>query len=539
MAALLTKLLASSPLRKLLTLAPLLVLAPAGVSHADDHVVLGYAAIMHGTQGGAGRGIAADSWGNTYTTGTFSGTVDFDPGSGTAYFTSTGNADVFIQKLDRSGNLEWVSVLAGAAIKSAEAIAVGSLGCITITGWYEGTVDFDPGVGEFELTAANRSSFVQKLDADGNLLWVRSISATRSAYGFGIDIDDEDNVYVTGSFWGLADFDPRANAATIRISDYYDLFVLKLDSMGHLVWVKSVGGTEWESGSDIVVDDSGNVYVTGGFQQSVDFDPSPAAARLHSIGENDIFVLKLDTDGDFIWARAMGGLDSDHGNGIAVDESHNVYTTGTFWGTSDFDPGPGAHNLTSQNVSAAFVSKLDPEGRHVWAHSVGNTGRAITLDANGAVYAIGHARGWFDWDPGQGTSVSYAVSGIFLWNLSSHGDFVWAESKRHLGAGAIAVNKLGDVYSTGGFFGGVDFDPNADLNRISSTGDTDAYVWKLVQLDRFDIDHSGSVNTIDLQYVVNAILQLPVPDNFTTDVNGDERTEITDLFEVLDIILSQ
>ena len=130
---------------------------------------------------------------------------------------------------------------------------------------------------------------------------------------------------------------------------------------GDFEWAKGMGGTSDDVGNAIAIDAAGNVYTTGGFYSTVDFDPGAGAFNLASIGNRDIFVSKLDSSGNFVWAKRMGGTDYDKGNAIAVDAAGNVYTTGNFYSTADFDPGAGAFNLTSAGNWDIFVSKLSPD----------------------------------------------------------------------------------------------------------------------------------------------------------------------------------
>ena len=154
----------------------------------------------------------------------------------------------------------------------------------------------------------------------------------------------------------------------------------------------------WASG--VAVDGSGNVYTTGFFEGTADFDPENVTAgdTLVSAGGSDIFVSKLDSAGNFVWAKQMGGGDDDQGHGVAVDGSGNVYTTGHFRSTADFDPGTGVFDLMSSRPEAGpsldlFVSKLDSAGNFVWARQMGGTGsdqgEDVAVDDRGNVYTTG------------------------------------------------------------------------------------------------------------------------------------------------------
>lgn len=134
-----------------------------------------------------------------------------------------------------------------------------------------------------------------------------------------------------------------------------------------LEWAKQMdgGGTGRGYGRSITADATGKVYTVGYFSNTVDFDPGAGVLNLTAPGGGgfpDIFIVKIDPDGNLIWAKNMGGTSRDEGYSIAVDASGNVYTTGYFAGTSDFDPGPSVFNITSAGEDNIFVSKLDASG---------------------------------------------------------------------------------------------------------------------------------------------------------------------------------
>jgi hypothetical protein len=156
-----------------------------------------------------------------------------------------------------------------------------------------------------------------------------------------------------------ADFDPDP-AVTFALTSAggYDTFVSKLDTHGNFVWAKRMGGTSGNYGYSVAVDGAGNVYTAGYFEDTVDFDPDPAVTfALTSAGTADIFVSMLDTHGNFVWAKRMGGPSGDHGYSVAVDGAGNVYTTGHFQDTADFDPDPSVTlPLTSAGGADVFVA---------------------------------------------------------------------------------------------------------------------------------------------------------------------------------------
>jgi hypothetical protein len=340
---------------------------------------------MGGSRDDQGKGVALDGDGNVYTTGSFAGTVDFDPGPGVFNLTSAtgegfvpGLDDIFVSKLDSAGNFVWARQMGGPLPDEGNGLAVDGSGNVYVIGSFKGSADFDPGPGVFNLGAGGDDIFVSKLDSSGNFVWARQMDGTRS---YGVAVDGGGNVYTTGAFRGTADFDPGPGVFALHSAGSDDIFVSKLDSAGNFVWARRMGGTAFghaEWGIDVAVDDDGNVYTTGLFA-STDFDAGPGTVNLAAAGTFDMFVSKFDSAGNFVWARQMGGSGDDQGKGVALDGDGNVYTTGSFVGRVDFDPGPGVFALHSAGSDDIFVSKLDSAGNFVWAGQMG--GRAGWLAA--------------------------------------------------------------------------------------------------------------------------------------------------------------
>ena len=327
--------------------------------------------------------------------------------------------------------------------------------------------------------------------------WGKSIGSTFADYGNSVAVDASGNVYTTGAFsWVDADFDPGPAVFNLFSFNAEDIFISKLDANGDFVWAKAIGGLSNDNGNSIAVDDSGNVYVTGLFTGTVDFDPSGSSTFNITSNNfsNDIFVLKLNSSGNFVWAKAMGGPSNDYGFSIALDASGNVYTTGVFSGTADFDPGANSFNITTAGFNNIFISKLDNAGNFVWAKGMlGSTycwGQSVNVDASGNVLVTGRFDGTVDFDPGAGTFNLTAAGGydIFIAKLDNAGNFLWAKgiggTSQDVGY-SIAADALGNVYTCGEFFGTADFDPGAGTFNMTSAGSLDAFVVKLSNSGNF------------------------------------------------------
>ena len=180
------------------------------------------------------------------------------------------------------------------------------------------------------------------------------MGGSSSDYGQSITIDVSGNVYTTGAFSDTIDFDPGTGIHYLNSAGSFDAHILKLDALGNFIWAKNMGGAYGAGGYSLALDFSGNVYTCGGFLDTADFNPGIGYDTLISNGANDIYLSKLDTNGNYIWSKNMGGGSSDIGLGIAVDAYENVYATGYFGGTAWFDT---STYLTSDGFNDIFLFK--------------------------------------------------------------------------------------------------------------------------------------------------------------------------------------
>ncbi|MBU0487067.1 MAG: SBBP repeat-containing protein, partial [Bacteroidetes bacterium] len=420
---------------------------------------------------------------------------------GTFNLTAIGIRDIFISKLDADGNFVWAVQLAGEDNEYSRAIAVDAAGNVYTTGSFLDTVDFDPGPGTYNLIAmpGHENVFISKLDADGNFVWAKQIGdpvglpGVHWNYGRAIAVDATGNVYTTGNFFSTSDFDPGAATYNLTSAGNDDIFISKLDAAGDFVWAKRMGGIGGDKGISIVVDALGNVYTTGNFQETSDFDPGGGSFNLTSDGWDDIFISKLDVGGNFVWAKQFAGMSNNYGFAIAVDENENVYSTGNFNGTTDFDPGTAIYNLTANGNPDIYISKLNAAGDFAWAKRIGANsysgtegGYGITV-VDGFVYTVGDFGNAADFDPGPGEHWLTSTGGddVFICKLDTLGNFVWARNyggttDSDMGL-SIAVDANGFVYTSGYFQNTADFDPSSRTFELTSTGNTDVFVHKMSQ----------------------------------------------------------
>jgi len=439
------------------------------------------------------RNILVDASGNVYTSGYFNDTVDFDPGSGVFNLVSAGDIDAFISKVDASGNFVWAKRFGSTSDDGSLGMALDASGNIYTSGAFSGTVDFDPNSGTLNLTATGRLDiFISKLDPSGNFIWAKQIGGNSDEIAFAITTDASGSVYATGYFEDLTDFDPGTGSFALTAGGFEDIFVVKLNSTGEFMWAKQFEGGNANTGigNSIAVDAQKNVYTTGNFSDQVDFNPGSGTSIFTTGGDLDIFVSKLDSSGNYAWAKQIGGTKDDDAISLALDQAGNVHTTGYFIGKVDFNPGSGVANLTSVSSSDIFISKLDKSGNYVWAKNIGGNAyqisNSIALDASGNVYFSGSFVDSLDLNPGSAVNKIYAVGNLdaFIAKLTSSGNYAWAIQFGSNGAYAdcsdITIDSKGKIYTTGVFDGKVDFDPGSNTTTLKSVGG-DFFVVKLDQ----------------------------------------------------------
>jgi hypothetical protein len=422
---------------------------------------------------------AIDASGNHFVLGGFEGTTDFDPGTGTTQLSSYGYEDIYISKFNSSGDFVWVKRIGGTGQDSALAIALDSSGDFYIGGSFQGSPDFDPGVGISSLTTNDADAFILKLNSNGDFQWVKRITGPASGGGiFNLEYVKSlavtsAGLYASGEFNGTADFDPGDGTSNLVSNGGNDVFVVKLDLSGNFQWVKSFGASDTEIARSLAADSTG-VYVAGGFRGTVNFNPA-GSANLSSpdISTTDAFLVKLDDQGSYQWATNVGN----DVWGVAVDVAGGyVYSTGTFWGTQDFDPGSGTSNLSSLGSDDAYLLTLNTDGSFVRVVRFGTSnlqgGRRLAVDSSGNVFATGTftttGNSPVDFDPGAGTTNLLAPdTDLYVVKLTRAGSFVWARQfggwlSTNESIWAVTVDLGGNAVVSGSFVGTIDVDTSAD-----------------------------------------------------------------------------
>jgi Secretion system C-terminal sorting domain/Beta-propeller repeat len=432
-------------------------------------------------------GLAIDNGGNVYTTGALKGTVDFDPNAGIANLSSNGSGeDVYISKLDSSGNYIWaISFGSFNCYDRGHSIKIASNGDVIVVGSFVNTPDFDPGPGVFNLTSYAGAMFLARYTSAGNFVWAKKFDATNygNYYFEKIALDQNDNIYITAHFNNPFDADPNAGVLTVSPLVAYDddAFVGKYDGNGNLIWAKQLGHSTISSYNmmythSLVLDQDGNVYTVGIFGGTVDFDPGAGTYNLthtNGMSASDIYVSKLDANGNFVFAKQIKGSSIQHGVTIDVDNDKNIILAGGFEGLTDFDPGPGVFNLTTTGFSNGdnFIEKLDSNGNFVWVKQFGNSTNydllnSIHVDNDNSILCTGAFKATVDFNPGSAIRNLTALhqQDAFILKLNASGNFEWVQqlmSDSVTFGRAIEKDNFNNIYSIGSFNAITDFDTDS------------------------------------------------------------------------------
>ncbi len=304
---------------------------------------------------GSGREFAAstaiDNFGNMFVTGSFDSQVDFGDGNP---IQPNGEYDIFLVKYNSNGDFDWVRTWGGVDWDTGSAVAVDGQGNAYAIGGFKGTVDF--GDGSPIQSNGNTDVYLCSYAPNSDFNWVKTWGGMEHDDGISVAVDNSGHVYSGGLFQDEVDF---GDGNPIQSSGNWDAYLLKHNQDGDFVWVETWGGSGSQYSSSIAVDKADNVYVSGSFYAGIDFgDGNP----ILSIGDADAYISKFDSNGDFIWVKAWGGMDSDLARSIAIDKagdtSEYVYVTGIFRRTVNFGDG---NPLATNGGQDIYLSKFSIE----------------------------------------------------------------------------------------------------------------------------------------------------------------------------------
>ena len=353
--------------------------------------------------------VCFDPSGNIYAVGTFESNADFDPGAGTDMRSSAGEEDIFITKYTSDGSLLWTKTIGSTGFDFAFSVCSDPSGNVLVAGMFQGTVNFNPGGSASNVTASGTAGiYTLKLDSSGSFVWVRTLPGVPSGNNYSLKTDSSGNVYLLSSFINTVDFNPGASIDNFT-SVGVDCFLSKYTGAGLYDWTKVIGGSDDQRGKSLAIDSADQIIITGTFEGTgIDFNPNAGTDNKNSLGGTDFFITKLLNDGVYINTVTVGGSGSEEVTGVDTDISNNIYLTGTYMNTVDFNPTGAVENWTFTGGNKdAFITKYDAGLNYQWTVTVRSSandsisGIAVNLSGN-SFYASGTFNTNTDFDPSLG-----------------------------------------------------------------------------------------------------------------------------------------
>jgi len=334
-------------------------------------------------------------------------------------------------------------------------------------------------------SAGSQELFLTKYKAGGDLIWARSLGSGIQDAGIHMTIDASANLYIVGYIEDTVDFDWGIPTVLGNSTIARDIFFAKYDKDGTLIFAKVIEGGGIDTGAYIKLDDYGNIYITGGFYNSIDLNPNPFVTySITSNGSQDFFLAKYDPFGNFVWANHYGGIGFDVGGGIDIAPDGNIYIVGTFNETVDFDPDPSqAFFLTSNGGFDAFFAKYDSAGNYIWAGQIGASDfddcTTLAVNSLGEVYIAGYFHGIADFAPSPllfSLLGSDTLQHAFLAKYDQNANLIWAnaiEGTQDCRINRMTFDTLERPLVLGMFKGTTDFDPSSNSTTHTSTNQSD------------------------------------------------------------------
>ena len=428
--------------------------------------------------------------GHIYTVGFFADTVDFDPTDGTDNNSSAGWTDWYVWKLNSSGlygNDGWYLTDGNSAGHDIIYDIV-----------FDGNNNFYI-VGSEDISVTDPSILIAKYNESGQKQW-SYVFGNGKSYATAIALSsDNKSIFVIGCFRESVDFDPyfRCYMDVHTAVGSLDAFVMKLSTDGDYLWTKPFGGLDEVWGKNVAVDINDNIYISGVFRGTVDFDPSSEVDYHTSNGFRDVFVVKLNSDGSYAWAKTFGGTGIDisgcrDNNSMLVTED-TIYLVGWFENEVDFDTGFGVDIRTSRGSCDAYILSLDLDGNYNWVKTFGSKDtRCIAITRwKDEIYIVGSFLGTVDFDPGpemdEHTSSGTTWGDMFISKYDGKDSYLWTETVASsdtgfLGFDSIAVDDYGGIYITGYFNHTIDFDSGTDADiKTAQSADASMFLTKFTQ----------------------------------------------------------
>ncbi len=478
-------------------LLPTLLAALFFGSLSAQNLQLGWGYTNGSTGADGANDLAIDAAGNTYVTGYFSGTVDFDKGPGTANLSTPAGQtakDAFVLKLNPQGNYVWAIRIGGIdnADQQGTKIALDTAGNVVVSGTFFGNVLLPPSSTNYNTSLTSPGSFMLKIDTAGTALWARAWCNTTSEMIIeDFVIDQYNRIVAVGEFTGTVNFSTNAMPNAKTSNGGKDFFVMQLGQNGNLQNVQSAGNVndDFAAGIEVVTN---QYWIIGRFKGTVDFNWSTGVMNKSSFGTiSDCFILRLTSALNYSSVLTFSGTIGSLGRDIKCFNNLYVYTAGIIAGVGNLDPSSSGSFPINSSADLLFVQKFNLSGGLIWAGTFPSSSysNVIEIEVNnlGQLLVFGEFSGNIDINPNPTQIQTLSTSGFsqfFLSQISSSGNFLGgiqiggsstAEYPTSLG-----IDQSNRVMLSGFYYSPFDIDPGPGTTTAYNAGQDDMVILKLI-----------------------------------------------------------
>lgn len=425
---------------------------------------------------------------------------------------------------------------------------------VYVAGDFSGTVIFDGVGGSDSHTSSDDSttSFLTKYNSSGDYVWTRTVDCTSgNASSNHVNTDIDGNIYVAGNYTGTVAFD-GVGGIDIQTNDNgtNNPYITKYDSDGIYQWANVIDSTNESISDSVAIDADGGVYIDGFFSGTATFDGTDGSDVRSTVDHNS-FLTKFDSDGSYAWTKTIDDTaGAAYGNGVAIDKTGNIYTTGYFYNTVIFDGVGGSDIQSSPTSDNSYLTKYDSNGNYTNTRTFDATNGGvrvygITIDDNDNIYLNGtfYDTVIFDGMGGNDSKTSSTTSD-FITKFNADGSYGWTNTLDATDGSAyiynIAVNNNGELYATGDYYGTVIFDGIGGSDSYTGTNEIDNsfftkfdingdYLWTKTfdNSEGWSYNNDIAIDENDNIYIVGYFLGTVVfdgvggTDSITSSISGD------------------
>lgn len=501
-----------------------------------------------------------DANGNVYSTGRFRQTTNFDPGNTNITEVAMLYGDVYVQKLSPTGSFLWVKVFKSEFTMERSYLTLDSNNNVYVTSQFKGSIDLDPSVGidVHSVLSPYSSSYVVKLNSNGDYIWGKHFNfGSTNNPGIetnGIEIDNNNNILLTGEFQSSIDFD-LGNTTQFSTGTPRNNFLMKMDSNGEFIWNKVFATNPYGFYviNDIEIDSQNNIILAGGTYGSVYLNPPTGNFVSSDINFPDLAIVKLNENGGFLWSKIAQGTivgstnSSEQANAIVVDASDNIYFSGYFCKKINLEPSNTnfilENVITNSNTSSPFFGKMNSNGAMLWARKLdgasyfnvsGRNSSIIEITDDGNVLIGMNYIGTFDYiiNGVSGSNTTYyttstgGLTGLSLAEINpTNGDYLnmyHLNNPSNLFFSAFTT-KNNYAYISGDFSFTLDCGNSVSITTAagSNSGGNDAFTIKIAYGATLDTEESTKLSDTIILY------PNPVSNQLNISTNNQKINKIT------------